>query len=578
MRTLLDKLESKHQRSVNHAKSQITQLESQLRSRNREIYELQNATIVVDTDRIWDLEKQIDDLQQELRVKEAQEQQQDKSTCISRSRMDMDVGHDGEDEDMFGEATVAQLSCGTPPPSRLRGSFPTPPSSSPMMMMPDPGTPSSRSSLQLDLRPETTSEPAHTGVQVSLADPELRARQAELESLQRDTSKFAATVDSYKQLLERLSQRLPELPSENSESQTSMFNGEIVERRIQNLLQTLSERTSALSELTSSISSLGFPGKDAPEMLTSLSAAFRTARLELEYLTPGEITLPLTSHSAEVVDLLLVQLRDLARRVKEGDDAVDEYHSIELNLRQQLDARVSAMDDLTANLEKAVGELQEKNTKIDELEVGNNRLKGAVDGYIRDILELERLVERMEADASEKDQTLSEQQDTAADLEARLGEATKRASELQDELEVAQACRKKHLAAVNRRSGQALALRDARVAELRGEIDRVNSALREAHERIRQLRVDNSSMEGENRSLRGMVEGMTGQLQRVVRMSEELLGSDEGLVEPSVEDSGRDKDVPSGKLLAGNLRRRGGAKRRRPDSGLCLLDEDEVDI
>ena len=59
-------------------------------------------------------------------------------------------------------------------------------------------------------------------------------------------------------------------------------------------------------------------------MITALSSGFRAARLELEYLTPGEIALPLTSHGAEVLDLLLTRLRELAKKGKENDDAIDE--------------------------------------------------------------------------------------------------------------------------------------------------------------------------------------------------------------------------------------------------------------
>ena len=595
LRTALDKLDAKHQRSSDHARSQINQLRAELRARDREIYELHNATIVVDTDRVWELEQQVDRLQRELQ--DAQDRHQREATTFvdwtmaardpfeDREHTEMDDRYDGEDEDedMFGEATVAQLACSTP--SRARASFPTPPATSPLML-PGPRTPSSPSHRHTtDMLPTPTSAPMHAGVQACLPDPEQQVRQAELESLQRETKKLSATLESYKQLMSRLNQRLPGLPSaEDDEGQAPPSAEEAVERQVESLLQSLSDRTSTLSALKDSISSLGFPGKDVSEMLTSLSAAFRTARLELEYLTPGEITLPLTSHGAEVLDLVLVQLRDLARRVKEGDDAVDEYHAIELNLRQQLDARVSAMDDLKADLTKAEIIQGDKDTRIRELEVANDRLKGAVQGYVRDMAELERLVERMEKDASEKDATLAERQGTITSLETQLSEATARASELKDELEVAQACRKKHLAAVNRRSGEALALRDARVAELRGEIDRVNGALREAHERIRKLRVDNGGIEDENRSLRAAVEGMKGELQRVMRMSEELLeertqGSTTD--DLGVDDASGDGSVVSGGLLSGRLARRssgGKRKRRRYDSGLGFLDEDEVDV
>jgi chromosome segregation ATPase len=401
--------------------------------------------------------------------------------------------------------------------------------------------------------------------------------QVELESLRRETTRLTTTLDSYKSLVDRLAARLPDTSSPNDEEVLEInaaHTRDAVEREVEGVLQTLSDRTAAMEMLNSSIAGLGFPGSDSAEMLTALASAFRAARLELEYLTPGEITLPLTSHGAEVLDLLLERLRELARKVKEGDDAVDEYHAIELNLRQQLDARVSAMDSLQADLAKAQTAAGGKDGKIRELEVANDRLRGAVDGYIRDIAELERLVESIEADAGTKDAAMT-------DLEARLTAAEQRAADLKDELEVAQASRKKHVASVNRRSGEALALRDARVAELRGEIDRVNGALRDAYETIRGLRVEGGRAEEQNRELVGVVEGMKGELQRVLRMSEGVMAGVGSAEEGDGGDVGHEADVDVAakprKLFSGKLARRISGMSKR-DSGLGLLDEDEIDV
>ena len=248
------------------------------------------------------------------------------------------------------------------------------------------------------------------------------------------------------------------------------------------------------------------------------------------------------------------------------------------------------MDDLRSKLTQVESTVSNKDTRIQQLEVGNDRLKGAVNGYVRDMSELERLVESLEAEGASKDSTISEKDDLVTNLEARLKGATQRAEELQDELEVAQASRKKHLASVNRRSGEALAVRDARVTELREEIDRVNGALRKAHADICKLRVKKSELKEENQSLKDVVESMKGELRRVMRMSEELMaarengggdgddgtdGDDSGVRE-SVEDSA---GLSSGQLLNGKLARRSsGKKRPQRDSGLGFLNEEEIDI
>ncbi|KAG9251057.1 uncharacterized protein F5Z01DRAFT_664502 [Emericellopsis atlantica] len=550
LRTAIDKLDTKYQRTASSAKAKIDNLQKQLRARDQEIHELQNATIIVDTSRVWDLERQVDDLEREL--KQAQDQEQTVVLDWTMAARDSFEEHD-EDEDMFGNETVAQLACSTPS-RRARASFPTPPATSPMAFAPD--TPATVSRFRH--APTVQRAPSHVGVQASMPDPELAARAEEVDSLKREVGKLTGTLDSYKTVVGRLNRRLLEDPSGENVSVSSL---DTIEAQVNNILQTLSDRTAALTELKSNIATLGFPGQNASEMLTTLSAAFRSARLELEYLTPGEITLPLSCHGAEVLDLILDQLRALAHKVKESDEAVDEYHAIELSLRQQLDARVTAMDDLR-------NEITTKDNKIRDLDIGNDRLKGAVDKYIRDISELERLIERMESDANEANSTHLARQEMVKSLEVQLKETTQRATELQDELEVSQASHQKHLSAVNRRSGQALALRDARVAELRMEIDSVNASLRQAHERIKDLRVERDTAEAENDSLRGVVENMKAELQRVMRMSEDLT-SEKG-------DDG--PDIP-GKMMSGKLARRSsGRKRRRYDSGLGFLDEDEVDV
>lgn len=554
LRSHLQKLDAAHQRSEQQSKCQISQLKSELRARDREIYELQNATIIVDTERVNDLEHQVDELQARLREAETRRERRGSMSSSRRTsfvdwtlaardpfeersttHMDLDMEYDAGDEDVFGDVTVAQLECGTP--SRARMSFPTPPATSPVT----PSLGPSRLTKEFPPTPTTAS----TGVQAMLPDLE---KQSELESLQREMRKLTATLDNYKGVMERLERRLPE-----AEESLDASVEDAVEMHVDNILRTLSDRTAALTTLNTSITALGFRGDDSSDMLTSLAAAFRNARLELEYLTPGEITLPLTAHGAEVLDLLLERLRELAKKVKEGDDAIDEYHDIELNLRQQLDARVSAMDDLRADLTSAQKQLSEKAGVAQDLQVGNDRLKGAVEGYVRDIKELEQLVEKMESEMKDKDVS-------AADLEAQLAVATRHISDLKDELEVAQASRKKQLAAVNRRSGDALALRDARVTELREEIDRVNAALREAHETIRRLRVSSNGLDEENKGLREVVESMKVELQRVMKMSEGLLN---------------DEPAESGKMFSAKPRRSG--KKRRYDSGLCLLDEDEIE-
>jgi hypothetical protein len=626
----MNSINAEKRQRAREAKAEVDVLKWALAEKDDEIRRMQEETVVFDTERIWELEQQVEQLKKDLGDKASSSSPpQYDWTLAARDPFSgsfMDVEEDlavDDDADVFGENTMAELACSTPSrrASRRNTSFPTPPTTSPASAH-NAGPPTPCSHL---LTPRS-----HSGVQASLPDPETQqlARdkeqlEDELASLQLEITKLTTTLESYQGLEARLATQLrPFTPAETDTTESS----DAVEARLSTLLQTLSDRTAALLELNSSLSSLGFPGGDAHEIVVSLVGAFRAARLELEYLTPGEIELPLTSAGAAVLDLLLGKLRDLARRAREADDAVDEYHALETQLRQQLGARVSAMDGLVADVAS-------RDERIAELEVGLERVRGMAASYAREVKELEALVGRLEGEMKDdKDRLVQEKEATVKEMEDKLQSAEQVADKLRLELEelrkreqerVGQA--KDEAKKMNAAHGRALALRDARVAELRGEIDRVNTSLRQAHESVRVLRVDISQLKQENSKLHEEKEGlekrreaerdkakealnsMRSELERVVRMSEGLLATPRkpaprkrSVAEIDAVDNRRDsglEDVDDsldevsllatptsarrGSLLAGDLARRGKnikpKKRRRYDSGLGFLDEEEID-
>ncbi|KAK4094134.1 hypothetical protein Purlil1_1625 [Purpureocillium lilacinum] len=594
LRDLLNRLEQQKKHGEKLAQSQISTLRAEVKARDREIYELQNATVVIDTERIWGLEQQIEDLRDELRKREAAAtvmtpRDHTRSYDWTMAARDpfaddfMDMMPD--DDDHFGDATMAHFVASTP--SRARSSFPTPPATSPNA----PATPCSR--------PFAPTPTSHTGVQASLPDPAKQELEEELASLNLEVSKLTATLDSYRGLHARISEHVASAITPAAEDMAAASPLEALERRVELLVQAMSDRTAALTQLSSSINDLGFPGSDAGEMLTALASGFRAARLELEYLTPGEIALPLASHGAEVLDLLLTRLRVLAKKAQEDEASIDEYHEIEQSLRKQLDARVSVMDGLKAEMSKAERLMNEKNLRIQELQIGNDRLKGAVDGYVRDMAELERLVERMEQEGKDAAaahaarqvsdaEALASKQASIAALEQRLEDAVRQTGSLRRELSDLQDSSTRHVVSLNKRHGASLALRDARVLELRGEVDRVNEALRAAHETIRVLTVDKGGLEArmldERVKAKEAMDAMKEELQRMLQMSQEFLASPKQGARDG-EDRPEDASSPvrvvarPGGFLAGGLARRSSKKMKRGhDSGMGLLEEDEVDF
>lgn len=584
-RSMINKMELQKKKLVQFSRTEIDKLKSQMKSKDAEIHELQNATIIIDTERIWDLEKQVEQLQHELDQRvptEVNESRVYDWTMAARDPFAQDGYFDMDlDGDHFGDATQAQLQVGTP--SRARSSFPTPPATSPVPMSP---------SSNFCREPQTPT--SHAAVQACFPDPEREGLEEQVSSLQLEVSKLTTTLESYTRFQTRLKDRLSDAVPEAMDTTASDANLDSIEKQILRLLEDMTDRAAALDQLSASIGDIGFPGKDAEQMVASIVSGFRTARLELEYLTPGEISLPLTSHGAEVLDLMLTNLRDLAKRVKEGEDSIDEYHVIEQSLRKQLDGRVTAMDQLKTELIKGEKIIRAADVRIHELEVANQRLKGAIDTYDRDMKELERLVQRTDQEKSaaakeydaekEKDvQTIEAKDKTIEELEDKIREAVKQAEQLLQDMSDDQDKHTRHVVKLNQSHGRGLALRDARVMELRVEIDRVNESLRESHDAIRTLRVENGSLKSEMRAQQtkatAAMDAMKEELQRVLQMSQNYLHAPPKRKRDSG-DSGEGPVVRPGRLLSGELARRasGTKGRRRPDSGLGLLDEDECEM
>lgn len=554
---------AERRRKAQQTSDEIAALRSEVAAKDAEIRRLSGATAVGQEDdeetqeSIDELKRQVSQLRRVLKSPDSSNETEDtidyNTTRVDwamqvrdpfsseYSDMELDADDDEEEDHHFSDKTMAELACSTPSrrSSNIRNSFPTPPSTSPHL---GPITPSRR-------HPVTPTSQA--AVQTSFTAADREELEDELASLQLEIAKLTGTLETYESMTSRLSEKLsPWAPKDGSAAALIMDSRSPavkIEAQLNNLLQALSDRTAALEGLDASLGELGFPGGDASEVVLSLSSAFRTARLELEYLTPGEIALPLTAAGAAVLDLLLARLRELAKRTLECEDAIDEYHVLELSLRKQLTARAEAMDAAKAERDALAGEAGKKDARIKELEVGVQRLKGAVKSYTRDVSELEGLVQRLEGDldtankdlrvAREQNEADAEEWADAAEekdfaitmLEEKLGLALEQTSELKDQLEELRAKHREDVFSMSQRHGVDLVMRDSRVSELRVEVDRVNEALREAHETVQNLRVENGALsdrlDSEKAKAKAAIDTMKNELERVVRMGQDLMAT-----------------------------------------------------
>ncbi|KAI0514693.1 hypothetical protein F5B22DRAFT_227923 [Xylaria bambusicola] len=582
--------------------AEIQRLRAELANRDAEIERLHNETLVQDTERILELEQQVETLRSELAQQQLPPLPQDEEDynlfdggneydLPSQSFYDWTMApHDPFSDSCLDEDsnfTPMEIVCSTPsqrrekagPSKGLSAPYITPPCTSPTL----PATPCSarRTAPAMPATPQS-----HSGIQASLPDPEKEALELELTSLRLELTKLTETLDTHAALQIRLSEKLstvsaPSLAAENSGDDQSEL-----EARLDSAIQALSERTASLSELSASLTNLGFGGSDPREIVSEIAAGFRETRLELEYITPGEITLPLNSHAAEVLDLVLTRLRDLARKSHADDETIDEYHAIELSLRQQLSARFDAMKSLREEAKKNATTLRERDARIAELEIGLDRLKGAAEGYRRDIAELETLVQRLEgesesssaklnADLVRAETALSERGALIADLESKLSTTVAQAADLETKLKDLQRRKEAEAKVRNKSYSSALALRDARVLELRREIYDVNHSLRTAHEIIVKLRVENAGL---TRRAEEAEEGT-----RLARQAVETMKAELEKATAAAPPSRRRTRSSTAKELAtpraGSSSVNGkGRRKRKCDSGLGLLDEDEDEL
>ncbi|KAI0194310.1 hypothetical protein EV127DRAFT_422015 [Xylaria flabelliformis] len=596
--------------------AEIQRLRAELANRDAEIERLHNATVVQDTGRIMELEQQIQALRAALAQSQVpalivgDEDEEDGNASDGDNEGDLPQSfydwtlaarnpfpgsHIDVDDDLEDMA-MADVACSTPSrrrksadaahPRSVSASFPTPPCTSPTI----PATPCSVRTMISPVTPRS-----HLGTQ-SMPDPEKEALEAELASLRLELTKLTETLDSHATLQNRLSKKLASASSSELVAVGVEGNQSGLEENVNLVLQKLSERTTALMKLESGLSSLGFRGTGVSQIIGSITSGFREARLELEYLTPGEITLPLSCQGAQVLDLALTRLRDLARKVRENEEAIDEYHAIELSLRQQLIARVDAMEGLRAEQRKTATVLRDRDAHIADLEIGLDRLKGAAEGYRRDIVQLETLVQRLDDDGKATEATLqadldsakaqlSERESFIADLEEKLANTLKQAAELQTKLKELQICKDAETKMRNTFSAEALKLKDKRISDLRQEIHLIHEKLKSAHETSMQLRIENTGLrrraeraEEQEKLAREAVDKMKAELEKVTT----AVSAPRRTTRSSSRESSRlaTPEPKPGMFLSASLARSGSGKdrkRRRHDSGLGLLDEDEIE-
>ena len=192
--------------------------------------------------------------------------------------------------------------------------------------------------------------------------------------------------------------------------------------------------------------------------------ALREARLSLEYLFPGEITLGLTLEDPEpLLDTMLDRMRDLKAQVLLAEDSLSTTKAQESNLRNQFNAVLAQLDRartyaetirttnineksradtsqarvqmLESTVQAAASKVQELEKGTDEKDRSIQKLQDALGTYRVEVGKLESLIVRMEGEYKTAMTGLRAEMDEAvADLECHVVAETRGRREAEQEV------------------------------------------------------------------------------------------------------------------------------------------------
>ena len=378
-------------------------------------------------------------------------------------------------------------------------------------------------------------------------------------------------------------------------------------------------------------------GTDAASQTSSGSSnaendTFRNARLSLERLFPGEITLSLTANDPQpLLSTMIERLQTLKTLVLVSEDALARTKTQESNLRNQFnavlqqlnrarnyaeeaatkrdnekdraDAAEVAGQEVQQQLEKASGDIKALGIDVDEKERSIHKLQDALEGYRREIARLEILVTKLESDHTVAQTKLRQEMDEAvADLDCQVaaetvgrraaegesverGERIKQLRHLEQELRGAMNDKQEVIRDLEQEVAKTKEKQEKEVGGLNAKIGQMASDLEEAKIEMNKLKADKKTLlfriEEEKAAGVKAVEAIQAEMSRCVEKSEDVKTEHiQDMRNRGVEvgehkglltpvTGGRYKDVEGYVEV-----QRGKGKRTRPDSAIDVVEEE----
>lgn len=196
----------------------------------------------------------------------------------------------------------------------------------------------------------------------------------------------------------------------------------------------------------------------------SLTETFRSARISLEYLFPGEIALGLIPEDPKpLLDIMLERMRNLKAQAVVAEETLATTQSQESNLRNQFNAVLAQLDrariyaeDLSTRhsnekaradnaqarvqmleigAQKAISKFTEIENDADEKDRSIRKLQDALDSYRLEVGKLEMLITKIEGDHSNAmSKVRAEMGEAVADLECHVAAETRGRREAEQEV------------------------------------------------------------------------------------------------------------------------------------------------
>ncbi|KAF7912341.1 uncharacterized protein EAF01_001362 [Botrytis porri] len=484
-------------------------------------------------------------------------------------------------------------------------------------------------SLPAAIADVSSQKPSHssTSTQADFPNPLNEKLEAQLLHLQSEIQSLTSTLALNKDHEYRLSQKLMSyIPSDQSHDSSSL------ESALDSVLTTLTiaqaqalEKEASFNALSNEVTSLGF-STDPEATIQIIVEQFRNARLEFEYLNPGEESEGF--ENGKLLSMLLGRLKTLVEKARTQDETIDQYHAQELILRRQLAARIDAFQDVQKELSAVSTAVSRMSKELAENEISNSRLQSALNGYRSEVSGLENLVEKIEKEHKVVEDDLKRGIHNLDDqLQHEIFRANAFAMELEGKNMIVGELSTRLTAALNasatlrdllnqkdgqillsdRRISEDLTERDERIAELQEELERTTYILKNTQKAVENLRQENSDLKTENEGLENYAEQLKRQASKerkrreraadvMAKQAESVTEYAKRLKEGGYESSETEAGeftrnsrikapiVKKGQFLnatkarrrsSGRVRASEKKKRRRFDSGLGFLEEEQ---